>query len=278
MTFSIVGRGDDGTLGVAVASKFLAVGAVVPAAAADVGAVATQAHANLAYLPQALALLRQGSTSAEVVETVTAADPDRAHRQLGVLAANGPGATYTGAACHPWAGGVAAETYAIQGNILTGPEVVAAMERAWLASDATTPLADRLLAALAAGDAAGGDRRGRQSAAVLVVRAGAGYGGTSDVAVDLRVDDHAAPVTELTRLLRLHARYFTRADPEAALPLTGALADEVRARLAQLGHVARPAGLDEALTDWAGVENLEERLLPGRVDPLVLEALREATS
>lgn len=278
MTFSIVGRDRGGALGVAVASKFLAVGAVVPAAEAGVGAIATQAHANLAYLPQGLVLLRTGAAAAEVISGVTAADSERDHRQLGVVAPGGAGATYTGAACHPWAGGAAGDAYAIQGNILTGPEVVAEMERVWLAGDADAPLADRLLAALAAGDAAGGDRRGRQSAAVLVVEAGAGYGGLSDVAVDLRVDDHTQPVTELTRLLRLHARYFTRADPEVALPLAGSLAEEVRTRLARLGHAARPAGLDQALADWAGVENLEERLLPGRIDPLVLEALREADS
>src|SRR5256885_7729141 len=164
MTFSIVARSADGrAFGVAVASKFLAVGAAVPAAAADLGALATQSYATLAYRPQGLALLGTGVAADGVVAGLTAADPGRAQRQLGVVAAAGDGATYTGDDCHDWAGGVAGDGYAIQGNILTGPEVVADMERAWLAADAAEPLARRLLAALAAGDRAGGGRRGRQS-------------------------------------------------------------------------------------------------------------------
>jgi uncharacterized Ntn-hydrolase superfamily protein len=278
MTFSIVGRSADGTShGVAVASKFLAVGAVVPAALADVGAIATQSHANLAYRPQGLALLSTGTSAADTVAGLTAADPGRASRQLGVVAAGGPGATYTGDECHPWAGGVAGDGYAIQGNILTGPEVVDAMHEAWLAGAPAAPLADRLLAALAAGDRAGGDRRGRQSAALLVVCRAGGYGGASDVQVDLRVDDDTDPVTALGRLLDLHHLYFTRADPATLVELTGALADEVRVRLDRLGYPAAgpdPAALDTALGAWAGVTNLEERLAPGHIDPLVLKMLR----
>lgn len=277
MTFSIVARSADGRAhGVAVASKFLAVGAAVPAALADVGALATQSYANLAYRPQGLALLATGVPAALVVAGLTAADEGRTGRQLGVVGGVGPGATYTGEGCHPWAGGVAGDGYAIQGNILTGPEVVVEMESAWLASGDEPALGRRLLAALRAGDTAGGDRRGRQSAALLVVAKGLGYGGTSDVVVDLRVDDHPDPLAELARLLDLHRLYFDKADPADLLRLDGVLAAEVRARLAALGHsgAETPAGLDAALADWAGIENLEERIVPGQIDPLVLAQLR----
>ncbi len=277
MTFSIVARSADGRAhGVAVASKFLSVGAAVPAAQAEVGAIATQSYANLAYRPQGLTLLGTGVAAAEVVAGLTAADLGRDQRQLGVVGTTGAGATYTGSACHPWAGGVAGEGFAIQGNILTGPEVVEAMHSAWLGTDQALPLARRLLAALLAGDRAGGDRRGRQSAALLVVARGQGYGGTSDVVADLRVDDHADPVPELGRLLDLHSLYFDKADPADLLPLSGVLAEEVRARLAELGHAGEPTtdGLDGALADWAGIENLEERMVAGHIDPLVLAYLR----
>jgi len=280
MTFSIVARSADGrSHGVAVASKFLAVGAAVPAAEADVGALATQSYANLAYRPQGLALLRTGVAAAGVVAGLTASDDGRASRQLGVVDASGPGATFTGDACHAWAGGVAGAGYAIQGNILTGPEVVDAMERAWLAGAEEPRLAARLLAALRAGDAAGGDRRGRQSAALTVAARGQGYGGTSDVVVDLRVDDHADPVAELGRLLDLHTLYFGKPAAADLVGLDGPLGEEVRVRLATLGHTgpATPEGLDAALASWAGIENLEERVVAGRIDPLVLDFLRRAT-
>jgi uncharacterized Ntn-hydrolase superfamily protein len=281
MTFSIVARSADGRAhGVAVASKFLAVGAAVPAAEADVGALATQSYANLAYRPQGLALLRTGVAAGGVVAGLTAADDGRASRQLGVVGPDGPGATFTGESCHPWAGGVAGDGYAIQGNILTGSEVVDAMERAWLDSGGETRLARRLYAALRAGDAAGGDRRGRQSAALFVVARGQGYGGTSDIVVDLRVDDHADPMGEMERLLDLHMLYFDKADEADLLPLSGELAEEVRSRLADLGHTGPDSadGLDAALASWAGVENLEERIVAGRIDPLVLTHLRRPTA
>lgn len=274
MTFSIVARSADGSAhGVAVASKFLAVGAAVPAAEADVGALATQSYANLAYRPQGLALLRTGVSAAGAVAGLTAADDGRAQRQVGVVGASGDGATFTGDDCHAWAGGVAGDGYAIQGNILTGPQVVAVMEAVWRADPDQPRLAVRLLAALRAGDGAGGDRRGRQSAALLVVAKGQGYGGTSDVLVDLRVDDHPDPVAELARLLDVHELLFGRPDPAALLDLTGDLAAEVRERLAARGH--RADDLDAALADWAGVENFEERMVPGRIDPLVLDQLRK---
>jgi uncharacterized Ntn-hydrolase superfamily protein len=297
MTFSIVARAGSAH-GVAVASKFLAVGAVVPAAEPAVGALATQSYANVAYRPQGLALLRTGVTAAGVVAGLTAADPDRARRQLGVVAATGGGATFTGDECHDWAGGETGDGWAVQGNLLAGPQVVTAIRDAWLASDpaasgrsasgargqaagpdsATATLAGRLLAALRAGDRAGGDRRGRQSAAVLVVDPGQGYGGT-DVAVDLRVDDHPDPTAELSRLLDLHTMLFGRPDPEALAALAGPLATEVRDLLDRAGHPvggSSPDALDGALAGWAGVENLEERIVPGKIDPLVLAHLRTA--
>jgi uncharacterized Ntn-hydrolase superfamily protein len=280
MTFSVVARSaDGGALGVAVASKFLGAGAAVPAALADVGAVATQSYANLAYRPQALALLATGVPAAETVAGLIAADAGPVdHRQVGVVGTQGPGATFTGSACHDWAGGVAGDGFAIQGNMLAGPQVVEQMRKTWLAGGEQTRLAYRLLDALRAGDEAGGDRRGRQSAALLVVAKGQGYGGTSDVVVDLRVDDHPDPVTELTRLLELHTLYFERPDPATLLDLDGDTGAEVRERLAALGHPAgpAPADLDEALASWAGIANLEERIVAGKIDPLVLDQLRAA--
>lgn len=202
-TFSIVAAdAEAGEVGVAVASRFFAVGAVVPYARAGVGAVATQASANTTYGPRALELLARGATPAETLDILTRDDPDRSRRQAGVVAADGRSATHSGADCNAWAGGRSGPGYAVQGNILAGEAVVAAMERAFL-DTAGQPLAERLYAALAAGDAAGGDSRGKQSASLLVVRAGGGYGGKDDRAIDLRVDDHAEPIVELGRLVGL---------------------------------------------------------------------------
>src|SRR4051794_34779355 len=222
-------------------------------------------------------MLRDGKSAQETLDALTAADEMREERQAGIVDGKARAATYTGSGCHEWAGGVTGSVdghggYAIQGNILVGPEGVEAMERAWRSSDATQGLSRRLLAALKAGDDAGGDKRGRQSAALLVVTEAGGYGGGSDVFADLRVDDHEQPVAELARLLDLHDIYFGKPDPATALPLDGDLADDVRKRLAGLGH--NDVDLDKALADWAGIENYEERLLPGAIDPIVLEQLR----
>jgi uncharacterized Ntn-hydrolase superfamily protein len=278
MTFSIVATA--GTAwGVAVASKFLAVGSAVPAARAGIGAIATQSYANLAYRPEGLALLESGKSAQQTLDTLTAADDQREQRQAGIVDGAGHAATFTGTDCHAWAGGLTGDGYAIQGNILTGEDVVEAMEAAWLASEPAAPLARRLLAALTAGDEAGGDRRGRQSAALLVVQAAAGYGGGSDVHVDLRVDDHPQPVQEMARLVGLHDLYFGKPDPAGMLEVTPELAAEVAGLLTTLGHV--PAGDDllsigVALWDWAGIENLEERVVPEpKIDPVVLTVLRE---
>jgi uncharacterized Ntn-hydrolase superfamily protein len=279
VTFSVVGRSPDGdSLGVAVASKFLAVGSAVPAARFGLGALATQSYANTLYKRDGLALLDAGRTAQQTLDALLAADDDRETRQAGVVDAAGRAATFTGAECLDWAGGVAGTGYAIQGNILAGPQVVDAMLDAWTGG-ADVPLPERLIATLAAGEAAGGDRRGRQSAALLVVAKGMGYGGTSDVVVDLRVDDHPDPVGELARLMALHSLYFERPDPKTLIALDGAAAAEVRARLAGAGHPSGPAAadLDEALASWAGIANLEERIVPGAIDPLVLEQLRAAT-
>ncbi|MFC0002987.1 DUF1028 domain-containing protein [Micromonospora siamensis] len=274
MTFSIVARSADGRLhGVAVASRFLAAGALVPAAEAEVGAVATQAHVNLGYRSQGLTLLRTGVAAADVVAGLVAADPGRDDRQLGVVGATGAGATWTGPRCHPWAGGQAGDGWAVQGNILAGPHVVDAVRDAWLAG-VELPFPRRLLGALHAGDRAGGDRRGRQSAGLLVVQRHGGYAGTGDELVDLRVDDHPDPVAELGRLLDVHTMLFGRPDPATLRDLTGPLAAEVGDLLAAAGHPVGVAGLDDALASWAGVENLEERLVPGRIDPIVLAHLR----
>ena len=275
MTFSIVAfDSDSGSWGIAVASKFLAVGPVVPWGRAGAGAVATQAMANLSYGPDGLDLLANGIAADQVVARLTGADDEREYRQIGVVDARGRGATFTGRSCLDWAGGEAGDGYAVQGNILVGPHVVAAMTGAWR-ERAGEAFERRLLGVLAAGDQAGGDRRGRQSAALRVWREGAAYGGVLDLAVDLRVDDHRAPVDELGRLLDLHELYFGKPDPASLLPLDGALAAEVAVSLEKLGYpTAGGARLVEALDTWAGTENFEERLVPGKLDPVVLEQLR----
>ena len=272
MTFSIVARSADGDRwGVAVASKFLAAGAVVPGVRAPLGAIATQSFANLRYIPDGFALLAEGRSAHEALESLVLDDEDHGQRQAGIVDGRGRAATFTGEDCLPWAGGVIGPGYAIQGNILTGPEVVSEMERAFLASDRSAPLAHRLHAALLAGDRAGGDSRGRQSAAVLVGGLGAGYGGGSDIAVDLRVDDHPDPVVDLGRLLRMHDLLFGK--PTETWPLEGDVADRLRRALDALGY--RDPDLLDALEHAAGVENLEERLVPGAVDPVVLTYLEE---
>ena len=272
MTFSIVARSAEGDRwGVAVASKFLAAGAVVPGVRAPLGAIATQSFANLRYLPDGFALLAEGRSAQEALDALIAADDGRDQRQAGIVDGQGGASTFTGADCMTWAGGVTGPGYAIQGNILTGPEVVAAMEAAFIASGAAEPLAHRLHAALLAGDRAGGDSRGRQSAAILVGGVGAGYGGGSDIAVDLRVDDHHDPVVELGRLLGIHDLLFGK--PAESWPLEAETADRLRRALDALGY--DDPDLERALERAAGVENLEERLLPGAVDPVVLAYLED---
>ena len=274
MTFSIAGWDRvTGDLGVAVASKFLAVGAVVPWVEAGVGAIATQALANVAYGPDGLALLRRGEEAITAVQILIGPDAEREHRQVGIVDALGRPVSYTGEQCLDWAGGLTTEGAAIQGNILAGPKVVVEMERAWLET-ARRPLSERLLAALLAGDRAGGDRRGRQSAALVVKRAGAGYGGATDQLVDLRVDDHPDPVPELGRLLAIQELLFGTTPEDEWVPIDAALATRIRAALGVAGDGGWDAELEAALKDWVGSENLEERWYGGdRIDPVVLEHL-----
>ncbi|TDD12972.1 DUF1028 domain-containing protein, partial [Kribbella turkmenica] len=229
--------------------------------------------ANLSYGPQGLELLAGGGSAADAVAQLTDSDEEREHRQIGVVDAQGRGATFTGSACMDWAGGKAGDGFAIQGNILAGTQVVEAMADAW----ATPPggsFERRLIAALSAGDQVGGDRRGRQSAALRVWREGAAYGGVLDIAIDLRVDDHQTPIDELGRLLDLHELYFGEPDPDSLLPLEGALAEEVAADLETLGYETS-GGLAAALDAWASTENFEERMVPGELDPVLLAQLRQ---
>lgn len=267
MTFSIVARSADGAAwGVAVASKFLAVGSVVPAAAAGVGAIATQAYANTTFKTRGLALLRQGNDAQATLRTLLGDDPGRDDRQAGVVDAAGKTASFTGPACYPWAGGLTGDGLAIQGNILTGAEVVEAMHRAWLASARDLPLGQRLHVALVAGDQAGGDSRGRQSAALVVVREAGGYAGFDDAAVDLRVDDHPDPVPELGRLLAMHDLYFGEPAAEDRVDRDEDLQGEV-------DDLARALGRGD-FDAWVAAENYENRVSTGWIDRRVLEILR----
>lgn len=275
MTFSIVAY-DPATAswGVAVASKCLAVGHVVPWGAAGKGAIATQALANVAYGPEGLALLDNGCTATEAISALVADDALASRRQVGLVDGSGRADSFTGSDCLPWCGGIVDGEIAVQGNLLVGGGVVEAMVAAYR-EGASASFESRLLRALQAGDAAGGDRRGRQSAAMRIWRAGASYGGTLDIALDLRVDDHVAPAEELARLEQLHLLYFRRSDPSSLLELDESLIDEVAARLASIGYASdAPGGFPAALERWVGTENFEERHVPGKIDPLVLDHLR----
>jgi uncharacterized Ntn-hydrolase superfamily protein len=279
MTFSIVGwdpfAGPE--WGVAVASKFLSVGAIVPWAKAGSGAIATQAYANLAYGPDGLAFLEGGMDAEGTVNALLEADEGRDQRQVGIVDAHGGTATITGEACMGWAGGRTGLGYACQANIAAGPDVVDAMATSFESSEGT--LARRLLSALSAGDAAGGDRRGRQSAALLVVRAGGGYAGGSDVAVDLRVDDHEDPMAEMDRLLSVHELYFPNPASLEWVEIRGPLPAKIRRALTARG-IDTGAGrgysedLQSALRTWVGMENLEERWSDeAMIDKTVLDRL-----
>jgi uncharacterized Ntn-hydrolase superfamily protein len=257
--------------GVAVQSKFLSVGSVVPWAAPHVGAIATQAYANPRYGPNGLALLREGRSAQEAVDELTAADDGRDHRQLGIVDAKGNAATYTGSECLEWAGGRTGAGYAAQGNILVSEATVDALAQTFEGS-AGQPLAERLLDCLAAAQAAGGDRRGQQSASLLVVERDGGYAGLSDSVVDLRVEDHERPIEELRRIYGLHQAIFGETPREEWVQVDDALAAELRERLAKLGFEGE---LEDAFNRWAGNENLEERVDGVEaIDPIVLEELR----
>jgi uncharacterized Ntn-hydrolase superfamily protein len=271
-TYSIVACDlDVGQWGVAVQSKFLAVGSVVPWAEPHVGAIATQSYANPRYGPDGLALLREGHSAEEAVERLTAADEGRAQRQLGIVDGEGRPATYTGEGCHAWAGGRTGDGYAAQGNILVSKTTVDGLADTFERTSGQ-PLALRLLDCLDAAQAAGGDSRGQQSASLLVVKKDGGYANLSDVVVDLRVDDHERPLEELRRIYGLHDALFGQTPKAQWVEVDPELAAELSERLARLGY---ESDLADALPRWAGGENLEERV-DGveRLDPVVLDALR----
>jgi uncharacterized Ntn-hydrolase superfamily protein len=277
-TFSIVGFDPEtDSLGVAVQSKFLAVGSVVPWARAGVGAVATQAMANYNYGPHGLERMALGKTADETVERLISSDEEREHRQVGVVDARGRAATFTGSECFEWAGGVTGEYCAAQGNILVGGETVEAMARTY--EETSGDLATRLLSALDAGQAAGGDSRGKQSAALLVVREGGGYGGDNDRVVDLRVDDHPDPIKELIRIRDLHTLYFGETMPEDVVAVDGDVRGQVAEALRRSGYVEGLEIEDEALFDalsaYIRTENFEEReQRRGYLDRAVLEYMK----
>ena len=265
-TYSLVACDlERGQWGVATQSKFLAVGSIVPWAEPQAGAVATQSYANPRYGPDGLALLRQGLGAEEVVVRLTDADDGRDERQVGIVDAQGGGASFTGPACHEWAGGRTGPGYAAQGNLLVSGATVDALAESFESSSG--PLAERLLDALAAAQAAGGDKRGQQSAALIVVEQDGGYAGLSDVLVDLRVDDHETPIEELRRLYDLHQQLFGTTPRDKWLPVDDELRAELDGHLARLGY--------ERLEDWAGAANLEERVDgDAEIDPVVLAELR----
>jgi uncharacterized Ntn-hydrolase superfamily protein len=307
VTYSIVALDRaTGDLGVAVQSKFLAVGTVVPWAQAGIGAIATQSFANVAYGPDGLAALRAGVPAGDVLARLLAADDLRDQRQAGVVDRHGGTATHTGRACFAWAGGRTGEGFAAQGNILAGPAVVDGLADTFLAGG--RPFPELLVACLTAAEASGGDRRGRESAALLIVREGGGFGGGNDRWVDLRVDHHDDPVGELGRLLAFQRLYYDQPDPDSLLPLDEATAAEIRGILLAIGGGpdgrfgsvyepmfeprpaadstpvvgeprAVPPGWDaawqRALSDWLDAENLEScTTAPGWIDPRALDILR----
>jgi uncharacterized Ntn-hydrolase superfamily protein len=285
MTFSIVAYdAEEHAVGVAVASKFLAVGAIVPYVRADSGAVATQAFAKLGFGPDGLRRIFDGQTATDALAEMLSHDPYAQQRQVGAVDTHGGAAAHTGTGCSPWAGHYVGEAFTCQGNILTGPEVIQAMADAY--RSAQGELADRLMTAIQAGDAAGGDKRGRQSAALLVAKPGGGYGGDTDKYLDLRVDDHADPVGELARLLGLHRLYFRRPSPDQLTPVTPEIARELQAVIRRSGHYSGEIdgvwsdAAKSAFWDFVGEENLEERWSldaePDMIDTVTLEFIRSS--
>jgi uncharacterized Ntn-hydrolase superfamily protein len=283
MTFSIVAYDPVvNEWGVATQSKFLAVGAVVPWAAANAGAIATQSYANTSFGPRGLEMLAQGLSAAETLDRLLTADEGRDQRQVGIIDREGRAVTYTGAGCHAWAGGISGSNFAVQGNILvsaaTGDALAAGFE------NARGELADRLVAALLAGQRAGGDRRGQQSAAVLIVRDKGGYAGFNDRYLDLRVDDDPHPIERLQRLVELHHLYFGKPAPETLVTIDQKIARELQriAKRAQQYHGVITGEYDaatrEAVEGLIGIENLEDRWPFGsdQIDPVAFKFLQQA--
>jgi len=279
-TFSIVACDlEEKAWGVAVASKFPAVGAVVPWAQANAGAVATQSYANTSFGPHGLELMAAGLSAEATLAELLKDDEGREQRQVGLVDASGHAATFTGYECFEWAGGLTGPGYAIQGNILAGEQVIHAMQRGYAETEGNLPA--RLHAALLAGDRAGGDRRGRQSAAIYVVKPKGGYGGYIDRWIDYRVDDHEDPVPRLGELLEMHELYFGESDEQERVPLKGEPLQQLQEILINLDYMEGKADgtYDEltktALRAFTGNENFEERCDPdaGWIDRPVLDYL-----
>ncbi len=261
MTFSVVACDlEDNAWGVAVASKFPAVGAVVPWVQAEAGAVATQSFANTSYGPRGLALMGTGFSAQETLDRLLEDDPDKELRQAGLVDAKGGSATFSGSGCYPWAGGLSGKGYAIQGNILANDGVVPAMEDAFLRTNGN--LAIRLYAALLAGDQAGGDKRGRQSAAIYVAKPKAGYGGFVDRWLDYRVDDHEDPVPRLGELLEMHELYFGKSPEGERAEIKGNVLTQLTDILRQRSYLKDGKGFSDAFHEFIGNENFEERADP----------------
>ncbi|WP_409251999.1 DUF1028 domain-containing protein [Bacillus sp. SCS-153A] len=274
MTFSIVGFDPkEKEWGIAVQSKFIGVGAVVPFARAGAGAVATQSYANTAYGPQALQLMEEGKTAEEALEIITRDDPERHLRQVGLIDAQGNAATFTGEGCYDWAGGMTGEHFAAQGNILVDQRTMEAMAETFTSTEGT--LAERLLKALDAGQEAGGDSRGKQSAAVYVVKEKGGYGGFNDRLIDLRVDDHPDPIKELIRIFNLHQLYFAASNPDRVVPVDGFVHEELKAELERHGYMKVDKTVSQALRDYLHTENFEMREHEGSIDLDVLEFMKK---
>lgn len=278
MTFSIIGFDPETEeLGIAVQSKFIGVGSVVPWAKAGVGAVATQSYANPAYGPEGLALMEEGKSAEETLELLIEGDEGRALRQAGIMDAKGGAASYTGEDCYDWAGGRIGENCVAQGNILVSEETVDAMVDTF--ESTSGKLADRLLKALQAGQEAGGDRRGMQSSAIYVVKEKGGYLGANDRLIDLRVDEHPDPINELIRIYKLHQLYFAGPAAEDVLTIEGEIKKEISKHLRRLGFLSGDSLTDEkfyeALTSFIRVENFERRELEkGKIDRAILEYMK----
>ncbi|MEH7179444.1 DUF1028 domain-containing protein [Neobacillus vireti] len=280
MTFSIVGYDPiEKEWGIAVQSKFLGVGAVVPWAKAGVGAVATQSYANTSYGPKALELMEQGKTAQETLDILLEEDPDKEMRQVGLIDSNGSPATFTGYACYTWAGGVTGTHFAAQGNILVDEKTVEAIAQVFVETHGT--LANRLLTALDAGQEAGGDSRGKQSAALYIVKEKGGYGGFNDRYIDLRVDDHPDPIKELIRIYHLQQLYFAPSKAERIAAIEGEIKEELIHHLTRLSYLSSTSQSNEevfkALTAYIHTENFEMRgQSSGFIDLEVLEFMKRS--
>ncbi|PWW29472.1 putative Ntn-hydrolase superfamily protein [Cytobacillus oceanisediminis] len=278
MTFSIVGYDPkEKEWGIAVQSKFLGVGAVVPFAKAGAGAVATQSYANTSYGPRALQLMEEGKTAEEALEIITKDDPEKELRQVGLLDAMGNPATFTGEGCYTWAGGMTGPHFAAQGNILVDEKTVQAMGQTFISTEGS--LAERLLASLNAGQSAGGDSRGQQSAALLVVKEAGGYGGFNDRYIDLRVDDHPEPITELIRIYHLQQLYFAPSKADRIAAIEGEVREVLARELVRLTYLEAGKGdkqLLKALTAYIHTENFEAREQEaGKIDLDVLDYMKK---